>query len=261
MSQNGAGGYDPAFFAKLDALEERHFWFRARKRAVGAAIRSIVDPLPRGYNVLELGCGNGGMLRLLQQSCPAGRVFGMDLFAEALRNASTRSDCPLVRGDVHRPPFSEAFQLVCMFDVLEHLRDDVTVLADVRSMLAPGGRLLLTVPAHMSLWSYFDEAAHHVRRYDRDALAAAITSSGLVLDYATEFMCSIYPLVWLGRRVNEAFRRRHDVAIDMTESDFRIVPGLNGLLDWSLSGEAEVIRRRRRIAKGTSILAIARRPY
>src|SRR4051812_17352598 len=153
-------GYDPAFFATLDRVEDRHFWFRARRNVVGAVLRQITRTLPAGYHVCELGCGNGGMLRLLQQCSPGGQVVGMDVFAEGLRNARHRCDCPLVQGDVRLAPFRETFAVVGMFDVLEHVQEDVAILRDVRRMLAPGGRVLITVPAHMSLWSYFDDAAH-----------------------------------------------------------------------------------------------------
>lgn len=265
MAHDSAAGYDPAFFHKLDRIEDRHFWFRARKRAVAAAVFSLTTDLSDGYHVLELGCGNGGMLKLLQQSCPRGRVFGMDLFAEGLANARQRSSAPLVRGDVHHPPFAQSLDVVCMFDVLEHLPDDVGVLSDVCTMLAPGGRLLLTVPAHMQLWSYFDEAACHQRRYTVDTLAASIAAAGLTLEYATDFMSTIYPLVWAGRRLNGALqrfrrRRRADAAaFELTTADFRIIPGLNAALACSLSWEPSQIRRRRRLPRGTSVLAIARR--
>ena len=86
-------GYDPAFFAKLNKLEESHFWFRARRRAVGTLLCQLTSRFPDGYKVLELGCGNGGMLKLLKQSCPGGNVFGMDLFCEGLKYAALRSDC------------------------------------------------------------------------------------------------------------------------------------------------------------------------
>ena len=77
-------GYDPAFFAKLNKLEESHFWFRARRRAVGTLLCQLTARFPDGYKVLELGCGNGGMLRLLQQCCPGGHVFGMDIHPVAV---------------------------------------------------------------------------------------------------------------------------------------------------------------------------------
>ena len=265
-AQNGdsaasAVGYDPAFFGRLDIVEDRHFWFRARKRAVGTILRQLADGFPPRYNVLELGCGNGGMLRLLQQSCPGGNVFGMDLYREGLVHAKHRSNCPLVQGDVLQPPFSEALHLVGMFDVLEHIQDDLRVLRSVRTMLAPGGALCITVPAHMSLWSYFDVAARHARRYTFDELRDKLQAAGFVVEYQTEFMSWIYPLVWMGRRMN---RYRSKVGMsdtaELTEADFRIVPGINRLLDRALAGEARMIENRRRISLGVSLLAVARKP-
>ena len=258
------GGYDPAFFAQLDKVEDRHFWFRARKRAVGTVLRQLADEFPPGFNVLELGCGNGGMLRLLKQSCPGGKVFGMDLYREALIHANHRSNCPLLQGDVMLPPFSETIHLVGMFDVLEHIQEDESVLLGIRKMLAPGGALCITVPAHMTLWSYFDKAARHARRYSFDELRDKLRTAGFTLEYQTEFMSWIYPLVWMGRRLNHRIRSHNGLSNmaemrELTEADFRIMPGVNGLLDRALGGEAELIRHRRRISLGVSLLAVARK--
>jgi SAM-dependent methyltransferase len=254
-------GYDPAFFKSLDQIEDRHFWFRARKRVVAAVVRDLTARLQRsgqGYHVLELGCGNGGMLRLLKDCSPGGTVVGMDLFAEGLRFARNRCDCALVQGDAGRPPFGEQFQIVGMFDVLEHIEQDIAALRDVRRMLAPGGAIVITVPAHMSLWSYFDVAAHHARRYSTGELAGKLDAAGFDIQYVTQFMGAIYPLVWLGRRVKAVLGASSD-AVKQTQHELRITPGLNTLLDRALAGEETLIRSRRKMTLGTSILAVAHR--
>ena len=251
-------GYDPAFFKSLDEVEDRHFWFRARKRVVGSIVRDLTARLSPGYHVLEVGCGNGGMLRLLQECSPGGSVVGMDLFAQGLRNARNRSTCALVQGDAGLPPFGEQFQIVGMFDVLEHIERDVAALRDVRRMLAPGGTIVITVPAHMSLWSYFDVAAHHARRYSTHELAAKLRDAGFEVEYLTQFMAAIYPLVWLGRRVKSLLGASKD-AVARTQQELRITPGLNALLDRSLAGEERTVRQRRTMTLGTSILAVARK--
>ena len=120
MSSGAGEGYDPALFETLDAVEDRHFWFRSRRQVVGEVLRQLTAGLPAGYSVLKLGCGTGGMLRLLRECSPGGRVVGMDLFAEGLRYARRRVEgCPLVQGDARLPPFGETFSVVGMFDVLE----------------------------------------------------------------------------------------------------------------------------------------------
>jgi ubiquinone/menaquinone biosynthesis C-methylase UbiE len=251
-------GYDPAFFKSLDEVEDRHFWFRARKRVVGSIVRDLTGRLSPGYHVLEVGCGNGGMLRLLQECSPGGTVAGMDLFAEGLRNARNRCTCPLVQADAALPPFGEQFQVVGMFDVLEHIERDVAALRDVRRMLAPGGAIVITVPAHMSLWSYFDEAAHHARRYSTWELATKLRTAGFKIEYLTQFMGAIYPLVWMGRRVKSLLGASKN-AVVQTQQELRITPGLNALLDRSLAGEERMVRQRRTMTLGTSILAVGRK--
>lgn len=256
---SAGSGYDPAFFATLDAVEDRHFWFRARRRAVAAILRQITAGLPNGYRVLELGCGNGGMLRVLRDCSPGGKVVGMDLYQEGLCHARRRCDCPLVRGDVRQPPFEEAFEIIALFDVLEHVADDAAMLAHVHRLLKPGGAVILTVPAHMSLWSYFDIAAHHARRYAPRELSSRLQEAGFIVEYLTQFMGAIYPLVWLGRRMRQMFGGSRD-AVKMTQDDLRITPGLNEVLAFALAGEAEQISHRRRLTRGTSLLAVARKP-
>src|SRR5205814_7786871 len=120
--------------------------------------------------------GNGNVLRYLESACPQGLVIGMDLFREGLQLARARTSCSLVQGDVNRSPFGKSFQLIGIFDVLKHVLDDLGVLADIHTMLAPGGTLLLTVPAHPSLWSSFVEASHHSRLYGREDLRSKLRS-------------------------------------------------------------------------------------
>src|SRR5262245_37315921 len=90
---------------------------------------------------------------------------GWTCSGRAFKLARMRTDnCLLVQGNASQAPFSKTFHLIGMFDVLEHIQDDIGALRDIRSLLDPDGALLLTVPAHASLWSYFDEASRHCRR-------------------------------------------------------------------------------------------------
>jgi SAM-dependent methyltransferase len=253
-----SGGYDPAHFANLFAVEDRHFWFRSRNEVISRLVKRAVAELRPGYRVLEVGCGDGNVLRFLERACPNGTVVGMDYFAEGLRYARRRSGCPLVQGDMARPPFRQTFQLIGMFDVLEHLADDRRVLCDLRQMLDTGGRLLLTVPAHQSLWSDFDEASGHCRRYARSELARKLTEAGYRVDFITEYMTGIYPLVWLSRRLRGAGNRSGEVA-DAVKRELRVVPGLNHLLYLLLAGEARWIGGFRPLPMGTSLVVVASR--
>jgi SAM-dependent methyltransferase len=251
------GGYDPSHFAPLVAVEDRHFWFRARNRIISLLARQGTSGLAAGYRVLEVGCGDGNVLRFLETACAHGVVVGMDYFQEGLLYARDRCACPLVQGDLKLPPFGKTFHLIGMFDVLEHLPDDRQVLHDLWRILDAQGSLILTVPAGPALWSAFDEAAGHCRRYRKEELEQKLKECGYTVDYLTPYMTSIYPLVWLSRRFGK--RGGTDEMARAIERDLQVVPILNGLLSFILSQEIHWIRRRRQLPFGTSLLAVARK--
>ena len=255
--------YDRCWFAPIAKVEARHFWFRTRNKVIATVVSQITANLAPGYRVLEVGCGTGNVLRVLERACYGGTIIGLDLFSEGLVYARQRTSCHLIQGDIHVAPFAKQFDIIGLFDVLEHLPDDMKVLRYLSTMLARDGVLLLTVPAHKSLWSYFDERSHHYRRYELAELEGELISAGYKVEYISHYMASIFPLVWLGRRLKSlnCKRRASDAnhKYDRVLAELRVVPIVNNLLALLLGQEARLIARRRRLPFGTSILAIARK--
>jgi SAM-dependent methyltransferase len=252
--------YDPAYFDQLVRIEDRHFWFHTRNRILSALAAQITNSFSPGGKVLEIGCGNGNVLRHLQQACSGHMVVGIDAFAEGLRLARRRN-CPcLVRGDAIQHPFRARFDLVGLFDVLEHVPEDERLLGQVRCMLRPGGVLLLTVPARKSLWSYFDEASGHCRRYELDELQRKLVQSGYQVEYLTPYMLTLLPLMWSARRLAGLVHRSQDTrsTTDMAMRELRLTPGINRLLRFCLAREIPRVLDRRGLPFGTSLLAVAR---
>ncbi len=176
---------------------------------IAAALGWATQSLPAGFRTLEIGCGTGNVLRLLEKLSGAEKVVGIDRFAGRLRYARQRTQCALVQGDMHAPPFQTQFHLIGMFDVIEHFADERPALRDARALLAPGGKLLLTVPALMGLWSYADEFAGHQRRYDRRQLTEKLMAAGFSVDYVSYFMATTYPMMWLKRRATSWSHQTH----------------------------------------------------
>jgi SAM-dependent methyltransferase len=257
------GSYNPAYFTRLFAVEDRHFWFRARNQIIANIAGQISPTLAADSKVLEIGCGTGNVLRFLEKAFPHNTVFGMDLFAEGLRYARQRTSCPLIHGDMDAPPFRTRFGMIGLFDVLEHLPNDAKTLRQIHSMLEPDGILLLTVPAHSVLWSYFDEAAGHCRRYEQAGLKRTLINAGFRIEYLTQYMATLFPLIWLGRRLAAFFAPpaggKPDREYDLVIQELRIIPVVNGLLAFLLAQEARFIARRCHVPIGTSLLAVARK--
>jgi len=253
-----AGGYDPSFYESLYAAEDWHFWFRSRNAVIATMAAQAIAGLSPGYRVLELGCGNGNVTRLLQTACSDGLVIGMDLFGEGLHNAKLRGVPLLVQADVNQAPFVKKFHVIGMFDVLEHIPNDRAILNQVFDLLEPGGKLLLTVPAHRELWSYFDEASHHCRRYEIPDLRTKLTESGYRIDYLSQYMMALYPLMWLGRRFQG--RNRGGDGRQLAREEFQVAPILNAALHFVLAQELRWLAKRAHLPIGTSLIAVAQKP-
>ncbi|HWQ92265.1 MAG TPA: methyltransferase domain-containing protein [Clostridia bacterium] len=257
------GGYDAAWFEVLAKVEERHFWFRARNNVIAAAMEPLGLELGSNARVLEVGCGNGNVLPVLRKIFPRGRLVGMDLFQEGLNYSRRRCECELVEGDVLHAPFpGGSFDVVGMFDVLEHIENDRAALGALHALLAPGGALVLTVPANPRLWSYFDEVAGHYRRYLVSELAGKLEAIGFQVSRMSHFMATILPLVWaarVGRRHRPVAKESAD-GFQRAREEFKVRPGINGALLWLLGWERRWISLGRGLPCGTSLLAIARKP-
>lgn len=261
---SGQATYTAEQFAPLFAAEDQHFWFRSRNRCIEAALRSVAD-FTSIREVLEVGCGTGVVLAQLQRLFPNGRIIGMDLFDEGLKFARQRFNGTLIQGDVFQHSFRNSFDLIGAFDVIEHLDEDEKILRRFHEQLRSGGHLVITVPAHQSLWSYFDEVAHHRRRYTVRDLERKLADAGFSGIYVTQFMGPLFPLMWLKRRLvgekatklSEADAHQRQAAV---ESDLKISPMLNWFMDLLLRPEAFFISRHWRIPLGTSLLALATRP-
>lgn len=254
--------YDPGVYKSLVAVEDRHFWFRARNQAIVTAFASIQDRLRPGYRVLEVGCGTGKVLGELQRAAAGGTVIGMDLHLEGLRTAATRvNPALLVRGDATRPPFALRFEVVGLFDVLEHIEHDLDALRSLKELVVPGGYLLLTVPADPRLWSYFDVGSRHKRRYRKDELEQKLITAGFVVEYITNYMAALYPVLWLGRRITGRRRASNNdptQAWETAQADLRVRPVSGQILGFAIAQELRLLRRGRQIPFGASLLAVAR---
>jgi 2-polyprenyl-3-methyl-5-hydroxy-6-metoxy-1,4-benzoquinol methylase len=247
--------FDADGIRRLVAAEDQHFWFRARNEIIAALARRPIENLNDGFRILEVGCGSGNVLRVLQRlAAGRGSVAGLELSSEAAAVARARTGLLVTDGYLSDLDSTWAFDVIAAFDVLEHIADESGVLREMRERLRPGGCLILTVPAHQSLWSAFDVASGHERRYTLATLSRALRQSGFSVQYATYFMSALFPLMWVRRRVVKPKERDMGTLLD---SEFQIVPGLNEVAYEVLRQEARVIQARRRLPVGASIAAIA----
>ena len=230
-------------------LQDRHWWFRGRRRIVSAVLDRHLERDPERL-ILDAGCGAGGMLDTLSAH---GRVRDIEPDPGAVRWC--HEHFPTHRVDVgsipEALPTSAELDLITAFDVIEHVEDDTAALAAFATALRPGGHLLITVPALPWLWSAHDERNQHFRRYTASTLDAVTLAAGLTIVHRTYYNTALLPLA-AGRRMFERVRPSEP------ESDL-FLPSrpMNGALAAIFGAERHIVSRRR-LPIGVSLLVLAR---
>jgi len=224
---------------RMAALEGRHFWFRARRRALRPWLRRALDAAPRGA-WLDLGTGTGGNLSLFEELAVGRDLLACEQDPRALPHVSRRSSrARVVAAEARSLPLEDAsIALVTALDVLEHLEDDEGGLCEVARCLVPGGQFVLSVPAHPRLFGAHDRALGHHRRYRRPELRALLERCGFEVQEARAFNSLLLPPVALWRALPPFLTQAS------RSSDVRpLPPVLNGLLGTIMAVDASLPRR------------------
>lgn len=220
-----------------DAGNPSHFWFRWRLAALLRALRDAGADTTAPRRVLDVGCGAGVLAAQLEEAT-AWTVDGTDLNVTALEHCAPRRGRTLYY-DVteRRPELAGAYDAIVLFDVLEHLPDPRAVLAGALHHLRPGGLVLVNVPALQSLFSEYDRAAGHLRRYSAATLARELDGLGLEQRTLRYWGMTLLPLL-VARKAVVARGGEHVIARGFRPP----FPGVNGVLTGAMWLETRLLR-------------------
>ena len=234
-------------YQQMAELDERHWWYRARRKVLAELIRREVQPPPNA-KILEIGCGTGHNLAMLGEF---GHVDGLELDEEA-RSISERR----LGRTVMSAPLPELagvparhYDLIGAFDVIEHIDDDAAALASIATRLKPGGKFVMAVPAHQWMWTAHDVVNHHKRRYSKQRLKRLIDASPMKLTKIGYFNSLLFPLA-VAERAASKLRRKED-------ADVRLPPApLNLTFETVFAAERYLVGRLP-LPPGLSLFAVA----
>lgn len=224
-------------------IEDRHWWFVARRRLLTSLIEAVLPP-SRHSTVVDVGCGTGANLAGLADRY---HCVGIDASSHAIRLAKQRF--PNVRFIHGLAPADlgeviETTRLVLLTDVLEHVADDFELLSRLLAATQPGTYFLITVPANQGLWSQHDQSFGHYRRYDRQRFEQIWQGLAVRTQFVSYYNARLYPMVKLVR----AWNRWRGHSAGHAGTDFNLPNRwTNTLLTNCFAGEQ---RRLIRLAKG-----------
>jgi SAM-dependent methyltransferase len=183
---------DRAAYDRMAEIDQTHWWFVARRRIIAALIEKH-RPKAGPMRILEVGAGTGSNLELLGRY---GTVDAIEPDDDARSFAEQRSGLKIRGGYLPDVQLDDgAYDLIVLLDVLEHIPGDVEALTCLRGKLAPGGRILVTVPGAPWMWSAHDVAHHHQRRYTAGHLRAVFGKAGLRPRFSSHFNSLLFPLI------------------------------------------------------------------
>jgi len=249
------GSFNKDNFEFLFEMEQRHFWHVGRREIICVLLKQIYHEDVSDVAMIEIGCGNGSVLQFLANK--GMNIEGADLFLEALQFCRKRTGVPLYQLNALNTPFAdEQYDVVGLFDVIEHIDDDEAVLREMYRICKPGGRIILTVPANKRLWSYFDVMSHHKRRYGKKELYQKLQCAGFVIEKISFYVFFLLPVLFFYRLLS---LRRPPGEMDLSSrAEVQTIPLINEIFLSALRLERLLIKRLN-LPLGTSLVAIARK--
>ncbi len=240
-------------YEQFAELEENHFWFRGRRRIFFDLMRhQLADT--NDLQILEIGCGAGGMLGPLSEF---GTVTGLDIAHDYMEFCKSRGFDRVITGSGYALPFADnSFDMIALFDTIEHIPDDQKVLEEVSRVLKPGGRVFISVPAYQLLYSQNDRVAHHERRYTKTQLETLLKKVNLKPTKMTYFNTFLFPLILPAVLVLKLKEKLIGLPSGQTNLSHSFSKPVNELFTWFMSSERHLLRHME-FPFGHSLIAMA----
>lgn len=230
-------------YNKMAKVQKTNWWFQARRNLIGLLLDRYLNK--KQPKILEVGCGTGANLKMLSK---IGSIVGLDNSKTAIAFCR-KQGIPARLGLATSLPFRAQFDAVLLLDVLEHLKAPEQAVAEALRVLRKGGIIIVTVPAHPSLYSYHDKAIGHKKRYSKKELLHLFGSKTVLLSYF--FSYSLLPSILI-----RFFKQK----LSATEADdFSMPEPLNTLLVLFSKLEVFSLRLGLPIPFGTSLVCVARK--
>jgi len=255
FAQNGDEVFKSEMFEDFNEWELSSFWWRSRRNLILWLIHKFHGG-KSPCSLLEIGCAAGWVLDCITQEYPEIKISGAEIFLNGLRHAAKRlPNADLMQMDARRIPFKEEFDIIGLFDVLEHIKEDENVLSEIYKALKPGGLLFIFVPQHRWLWSPIDDHVCHVRRYTAVELREKLLAKNFRIERSTSFVSFLLPAMAFVRLKTKFLKQKINL-----ESEMRPPKWLNGIFYKIMQFEGKLIQWGFSFPLGGSRLMVARKP-
>jgi len=242
------------YYARYAIHERSHWWFLARESILKFLIKKIVfNNKLKPIKILNVGAATGRTTEWLKEF---GTVVTLEYDQDCCDYLIEEKNIEAIQGSITELPFEDSsFDLVCAFDVIEHVEDHVKGISEMHRVLKLHGFCYITVPALMRLWSSHDVVNQHFRRYNKKGLLEVVNSKFSTINKISYFNFFLFPLIWLVRLFGK-FKK--DESIDSDFDRYKTSGIVNAIFKFVFSLEKHILKYVN-LPIGVSLLTIARK--
>jgi 2-polyprenyl-3-methyl-5-hydroxy-6-metoxy-1,4-benzoquinol methylase len=245
-----AGGFD-----LTDKSGENSFWVRSRNRLFKRIVYDHLAPMGK-TKFLEIGCGTGNFIQQIAENENL-EITGSEIYLKGLLYAKNNlPNVEFIQFDVTQGCIGEEFDLIVALDVIEHIENDLAAISNINRMLCKSGRLIISVPQHMFLWSKLDEIVKHKRRYSRRELVTKLQENGFDISYSTSFLFALFPLMLVSRMFDKGRDQSQSDEVAL-EKRVKLPSALNWVFDLFMRIDEALIRLGVSLPFGGTLLVVA----
>ena len=249
--------YPYEVFEKVDQIEQNHYWYTGRKKSIYNMLRNVAQSL-QPINYLEIGGGTGATAAYLSSKFPGDYVVS-EVSLQALLNARKKYPSnQYMQISAMKIPFESQYNLIGIFDVIEHLQDDKEVINQIYKSLIPNGYVIISVPQYPWLWSEHDDLSGHKRRYTKKSLSDLLIESNFEVIRITSYMFLAFPLMLLSRLRRSSKKPNYESAISEV-SGIEVPKIVNLILKFLTTLDAVLVRIGFNLPFGGSLIVLGRK--
>ncbi len=247
------------YYKEYYTLERKHWWFKARLKILEILIQQLTINFENLPKILNAGAGTGATSSMLKKH---GTVTSLEydkdcsLFLEEILNEkvlnASLTDLPLD---------NDSFDIICAFDVIEHIKEDRTAIQEINRTLKENGYVFITVPAFKILWGKHDEVNHHFRRYRLKEVKKLLSEEGFKIKYSSYFNFLLFIPILLIRILSKVIPKKpldNGTGSDFEKFNYNF---LNDFLYYLFVAEKSLLKRKVQLPFGVSALVIAQKNY